>query len=256
MQNKKLIPLYKIVPNIVTIIGILLGLTSIKHMLYGRWEMASILICLAGVFDGIDGRVARILGAESYFGAQLDSLADLCNFGIVPALLMYLWKLNEIKIFGWMVTMLYVVSIVIRLARFNVSIYSDDKIIAQLNKNFFFGIPSPIAALLFILPLLISQDDFWFSLNFLIESNSFYILYGFIISFLVVSKVATFSTKNIKVPHYMITFIQCFIGVYIIFIFVKPWFLIPISCFLFLLSIPVSHFIFLSYKNKLENLSK
>ncbi|UAT43274.1 CDP-diacylglycerol--serine O-phosphatidyltransferase [Anaplasmataceae bacterium AB001_6] len=252
-RNNRLIPVYKLFPNIVTIVSILLGLTAIKAMLSERWEFASILIFLATIFDALDGRIARILSVETSFGAHLDSLADFCNFGIVPALLMYLWKLNEIKIFGWTVTMLYVVSIVIRLARFNVSISANDTKIKEMNKNFFFGIPSPAAAILFIMPLLMSNDPCWLFISSWFYSKLGLIFYAILIACLSISKFATFSTKNMQIPENMIAIVQCFIGAYCILIFVRPWMFIPVSAILFLFSIPISHYIFLSRNSRKDS---
>lgn len=115
------IPLYKLMPNIVTILGLCIGITSIRYALDGKWTMAVGLIVIAAILDGIDGRLARLLNSTSKFGAELDSLVDVINFGVAPALINYLWILHEIpyKGVGWAVVLIYSACSTIRLARFN-----------------------------------------------------------------------------------------------------------------------------------------
>ena len=128
-----------LLPNIFTLVGVCIGLTSIKFAFDGRFEMAVIAIIVAGIIDGLDGRIARLIGGASKVGKELDSLTDVISFGVAPAFIMYFWALNNIGRFGWLISLIYVVCVALRLARFNVSTGGEP----SWRDNFFEGIPSP-----------------------------------------------------------------------------------------------------------------
>ena len=152
-SNGKFLPITKLFPNFITLLGLCAGLTSLKFTFNEQWEFSAIFIIIAAIIDGMDGRIARILKSTSDFGAQLDSFADFLNFGSAPAFLLYFWKLNEIKVVGWILVMIYVICISIRLARFNVSLHSEQ---LYWKKFFFSGVPAPVCALLALLPIIIT----------------------------------------------------------------------------------------------------
>jgi CDP-diacylglycerol--serine O-phosphatidyltransferase len=184
----------KMIPNFLTILAISAGMSAIRFGLEDRWEHAALSIFAAAILDALDGRVARILKGASKFGAELDSLSDFISFGVAPAMMLYLWAMQDFGPFGWMLTLLFSVSMALRLARFNTMLEVDN--LPAWTSNFFAGVPAPAAAGLVLMPMILSfivGDDFFRS-PFLI---SFYLI-G--VSALVVSSIPTFSFKKIKVP--------------------------------------------------------
>ena len=143
-----------LVPNIITLLALCAGLTAIRLTIEGRIELALGAIVFAAVLDGVDGRVARLIKGQSKFGAELDSLADFVNFGVVPALILYFWKLNEIANVGWIAVMVFAISVGLRLARFNATL--DDPNKPAYAENFFTGVPAPAGALCVLLPIYLS----------------------------------------------------------------------------------------------------
>ena len=110
-----------ILPNILTLVGVCIGLTSIKFAFDGKFELSIIAVVIAGVIDGLDGRIARLIKGTSKVGKELDSLTDVISFGVAPAFIMYFWSLNEIGRLGWLIALIYVICVALRLARFNVN---------------------------------------------------------------------------------------------------------------------------------------
>ena len=150
MRRLRMIPLRTLLPNLVTLLAVSAGVTAIRLGIEGRFELAVGAIILAAVLDAIDGRLARLLKGTSRFGAELDSLADFVNFGVVPAVLIYLWSLHALKNLGWVVALALVIACALRLARFNVML---DEEAPEWQKAFFVGIPAPAGALLAISPM-------------------------------------------------------------------------------------------------------
>ena len=147
-----------ILPNMLTLIGVCIGLTSIRFALDGRFEFAVVAIILAAVIDGLDGRIARLIKGTSKVGKELDSLTDMISFGVAPAFIMYFWKLNTLGRFGWLVCLIYVICVALRLARFNVNTGQDP----SWRDNFFEGVPSPAGGILVLTPLIFSMTNFKF----------------------------------------------------------------------------------------------
>src|SRR5215468_103251 len=114
------IPVRMLVPNVITLLALCAGLTAIRLSFEGRIEWALGAIVFAAALDGIDGRVARLLKGQSKFGAELDSLADFVNFGVVPGLILYFWGLNQLGAIGWIAALVFAICMSLRLARFNV----------------------------------------------------------------------------------------------------------------------------------------
>ena len=153
MATPKTFPIIQLIPNLVTIMAIVAGLTAIRFGLEGNFERAVKLILLAAVLDGIDGSLARMLKSQSKVGAELDSLADFLNFGVAPPLIMYFWTLQQAKGLGWIAVLVFSIASVLRLARFNVSAKSDEELDT---KGYYLGIPSPAGALLVMMPMFIT----------------------------------------------------------------------------------------------------
>jgi CDP-diacylglycerol--serine O-phosphatidyltransferase len=143
----------KLLPNLVSILALCSGLTAIRFAISGNISFAVFLIALAAALDGLDGRLARMLKSESAIGAELDSLCDFVNFGVVPGLVLYLWGLgSEIQI-GWIAVLVYAVACMLRLARFNVG----SRAAAPAEKTAFIGVPSPAGAMLALMPIYLSR---------------------------------------------------------------------------------------------------
>src|ERR1700759_3652269 len=148
------LPISKLVPSTLTLLGLCSGATAIRFALLGDWTHAVAGVIFASIFDMLDGRAARLLGADTRFGAQLDSLADLVSFGIAPGLIMYSWSLSRMGVAGWAATLIFCAASAIRLARFNVQSVRDEG--ATKADPYFTGLPTPAAACMMLLPLLIS----------------------------------------------------------------------------------------------------
>ena len=145
-----------ILPNMLTLIGVCIGLSSIRFALDGKFEFAIIAIILAAIIDGLDGRIARLIKGTSKVGKELDSLTDMISFGVAPAFIMYFWKLNTLGRFGWLLCLIYVICVALRLARFNVNTGQAP----SWRDNFFEGVPSPAGGILVLTPLIFSMTSF------------------------------------------------------------------------------------------------
>lgn len=187
------IPLIHLLPNVLTIIAICAGLTAIRFGYQGSFETAVRLILLACILDGLDGRLARLLQCESSVGAELDSLADFLNFGVAPALILYSWGLADLPSAGWIAVVAFAICCVLRLARFNVSAKSEQ----TPDSDYFIGIPSPAAALLVMLPMLIS---FTFS-DLPLVHPVIVAAYMILIGILMISQLRIYSFKGLRVSR-------------------------------------------------------
>jgi CDP-diacylglycerol--serine O-phosphatidyltransferase len=224
----------KLIPNILTMLALCAGLTAIRFGLHGKWEAGVMSILLAAVLDGLDGRVARMLHGTSKFGAELDSLSDFVSFGVAPAMLLYLWTMQSAGSLGWALVLLFSVCCALRLARFNTMIGEPD--LPSYAYNFFTGVPAPAAAGLVLLPMIASfQTEGSFFANPAVNAV---FLVG--VSFLMVSKIPTFSGKRFRVPHAYVLPVLLLVGILTAFMVTTPWTTISIVGVLYLGSIPVS----------------
>lgn len=191
------IPLRMLVPNLITMLSLCAGLTAIRLGLEGKLEEAVISVLIASVLDGLDGRIARLLKGTSRFGAELDSLADFVSFGVAPAILLYLYGLNEMKSLGWLVSLLFASAAALRLARFNVQ--SDDPSRPEWQKNFFTGIPAPAGALTGLLPIYAMLLGFKPPGGFSV-AEALYVLF---IAYMMISRIPTYAGKTLgsRVPR-------------------------------------------------------
>ena len=205
-----------ILPNTLTLIGVCIGLSSIKFAIDLKYELAIIAIVFAALIDSLDGRIARLIKGTSKVGKELDSLTDVISFGVAPAFIMYFWSLNNLGKFGWLLCLIYVVCVVLRLARFNVSSNEEP----SWKDSFFIGVPSPAGGILVLMPLIYSLSEFeLFNINFELIVPIFFA----ITSFLLISKIPTYSLKKIIVPRAMTIFllfsIVLFFGLLLIYTF-------------------------------------
>lgn len=246
-QKLRSLPFRKIAPNIVTMLALCAGVTSIRYSIQADWAKAVICIFLAALFDWSDGRVARMLKGSTRFGAELDSLSDFVSFGVAPAILLYQWSLFDLPKFGWFFCLLMAIGMAMRLARFNTML--DDKPQPSYWQHFFVGVPAPAAAALALMPVLISFD--FPELGF-VRSHAFCATLLCIIAFLMVSRIPTFSTKHMKVSGGMFVVLVFAIVVFASSMTTQPWFTLGISTLLYALSIPVSMVVFIREKRQYE----
>ncbi|HLO76136.1 MAG TPA: CDP-diacylglycerol--serine O-phosphatidyltransferase [Magnetospirillum sp.] len=207
----------RLIPNILTLLALCAGLTSIRFGLHGAWEKAVLSIILAGVLDGLDGRVARLLHGTSKFGAELDSLSDFVSFGVAPAMLLYFWTMQGAGGLGWAMVLLYTVCCGLRLARFNTMLGQAD--LPPYAYNFFTGVPAPAAAGVVLLPMVAS---FEFGSGFF---NSPTVVSVFLlgVSFLMVSTIPTFSFKKVRIPNAWVLPMLLIVGLLAAFLVTEPW---------------------------------
>ena len=218
-----------------TLIGVCIGLTSIRFALDGKFEFAIIAIIFAALIDGLDGRIARLIKGTSKVGKELDSLTDMISFGVAPAFIMYFWKLNTLGRFGWLVCLIYVICVALRLARFNVNSNQEP----SWRDNFFEGVPSPAGGILVLTPLIISLTNFeYININFDIFVPVFFIS----TSLLLISKFPTFSFKKIIIQRKATIFLLFGIILFFGLLLVYPFIMISLSAIIYLLLLPISYF--------------
>ena len=189
-----------ILPNVLTLIGVCLGISSIKFAMDGNFSYAVLFLVVAAILDALDGRVARLIKGTSDFGKELDSLTDFVSFGIAPAFIIYFWELNKFGKIGWLIVLLFSVCCVLRLARFNLTKFEKNE---EWKNNFFQGVPSPAGGCLILLPLIFQLSGFS---NF-IDLTSITPYFMVLISFLLISKIPTFSFKKIAIRRNMTIFL-------------------------------------------------
>ena len=237
-----------LLPNMLTLIGVCIGLSSIKFALDEKFELAIVAIVFAALIDGLDGRIARLIKATSKVGKELDSLTDVISFGVAPSFVMYFWSLNNLGKFGWLLCLIYVVCVTLRLARFNVNSNEEP----SWKDNFFEGIPSPAGGILVLMPLIFSLSEF----DFLIISYNILVPVFFIsVSFLLISKLPTYSLKKIIIPRSMTVFLLFGIVLFFGLLLIYPFKVVFLSGFIYLSLIPI---IFLHYRkiNKQKNINQ
>lgn len=196
----KRLPMRIVLPNLVTLLALCLGLTSIRFAMDGKFETSVVFIVAAAILDGLDGRLARALDGTSRFGAELDSLADLVDFGVAPALLLYFWSLHDIKSFGWFAAMVFAIACALRLARFNVMIDDPDK--PAWHSQFFVGMPAPAGAIVSMLPIYLNYTTILGPLPDSRVRVALEICYLLLVAFLMVSRIPHFSGKQVgRVPR-------------------------------------------------------
>ena len=237
-----------LLPNMLTLIGVCIGLSSIKFALDEKFKLSIIAIIFAALIDGLDGRIARLIKGTSKVGKELDSLTDVISFGVAPSFVMYFWLLNNLGKFGWLLCLIYVVCVALRLARFNVNSNEEP----SWKDNFFEGVPSPAGGILVLMPLIFSLSGFDF---FIISYNILVPVFFISVSFLLISKFPTYSLKKIIIPRSMTVFLLFGIVLFFGLLLIYPFKVVFLSGFIYLSLIPIS---FLHYRkiNKQKNINK
>ena len=233
-----------LLPNILTLGGVCLGISSIKFSIDGNYSLAVIFILLAAILDTLDGRIARLIKGTSEFGKELDSLTDFVSFGIAPVFILYFWELYKYGKLGWAITLIYSVCCVLRLARFNLTKIDEKQI---WKSNFFEGVPSPAGGLLILMPLIFELADL--KLDFNIKTVTPY--FTFLVAFLLVSKFPTLSLKKISISPKSTAFILLGIGIIFISLLYFTFETLLVFGLFYLISIPASYFIYQKQNKKI-----
>lgn len=222
-----------ILPNVVTLCAFMAGVTSIRFALAEKWELAVAAIALAGIFDGLDGTVARLLKSTSRFGAELDSLSDVVAFGVAPAVILYLWTLENLDRLGWAVALIYATAMALRLARFNARLEDEEE--PRKRFGYLTGVPAPMGAGLLLMPMLL---DLALGEQ-TVRGYSFAVgLYGIAVALLIVSTIPTLSLKALRVPRSFFVTVMLLIGIVIAGLFVRTWAVMFAIGVLYLVSLP------------------
>lgn len=228
------ITLRQVAPNAVTAMALCFGLTAIRYGISGEWERAVAAIIFAGVLDGLDGRVARLLRGESRFGAELDSLSDSIAFGVSPAILLYLWSLEAMPRFGWIICLMLALSCALRLARFNSMLDIVDQ--PRKTAGYMTGVPAPAGAGIALMPLYA-----WFITE--LEIFRDWRLVGpwiAVTALLMISSLPTPGWKLLRVPPAWRLFAILAAGVFAAMLMVAPWHALMALSLAYLLMIPVA----------------
>lgn len=233
-RTQRGIPLRTLLPNAITALALCSGITAIRFAIDGRWEAAVLMVLAAGILDGIDGRVARLVRGESRFGAELDSLSDAISFGVAPALILYLWSLQTWPRLGWMLALVHALFCALRLARFNAQIDLDHQ--PHKSAGFLTGVPAPAGAVLAMVPLYLWlwSDDPHFRAPILVAP-----WLGFT-ALLMVSSFATFSGASLKLRQRIRFEAIAVLVAVVAAIFAAPWPALAGIALIYLALIPFS----------------
>lgn len=248
----------RLIPNILTMLGLCAGLSAIRFGIENRFEEAAIALLVAACIDGLDGRIARLLHATSHFGAEFDSLSDFVCFGVAPSLLLFLWTLQwEGERYGFIPCILFTVCMALRLARFNASLADDDK--PAYSANYFTGVPAPAGALIVLFPLFMGLEARRIQSEWLFACAHQPLLSAIMLvmtAALLVSTTPVWSFKNFRIPSRHILPIMLGTVLYATFLISDPWAALALAALVYLLMIPFSRRSFKKLKREAEALSE
>ncbi len=231
----------RMLPNLMTLLGLCIGLSAIRLGMQGRFGAAVLAIAVSGVIDGLDGRLARLLKATSRFGAEFDSLADFLCFGIAPALLLYMWALQPWGAIGFLPPLMYASAMALRLARFNAALDTAPK--AAFAYNFFTGVPAPAGAGLALFPLFVGLEAAHLHLTWLQDIMAFPLVTGAVlavVAILCVSTLPVWSFKNFKIPTAGVLPILLGVVVFAALIFADPYLAGALLGLVYIIMLPFS----------------
>jgi len=232
----RMVPVRYLLPNMITLLALCSGVTAIRLAFEARYELAVACVMLAVVLDAVDGRLARLLKGTSRFGAELDSLADFVNFGVAPAILLYVWSLNSLRTLGWVICLVLAICCALRLARFNVAL--DDPNKPAWTSRFFTGAPAPAGAGLALLPFYLGF------LGLIDEGHGWALVIGpyvVLVALLMVSRIPTFSGKHLgRIRGDMVLPVLGLAVLAVVMLISYPWEFLSIVSFAYLALIPVS----------------
>jgi CDP-diacylglycerol--serine O-phosphatidyltransferase len=235
-EPRRGIPLRAVVPNAVTALALCAGLTAIRFAIEGSWEQAVAFIGVAAVLDGMDGRIARSLRAQTRFGAELDSLADVISFGVAPAIVVHLWGLQAWPRLGWLFALAYAVCMALRLARFNARIDVEDQ--PHKSAGYLTGVPAPAGAAVVLLPVLLwlASDGEWTWL----KDYRLVAPWTAFAAFMIISSLATFSLGSFRLRRNVRLEAIGLIALLGAALFTVPWRTLAVLVIIYLLMIPIS----------------
>jgi CDP-diacylglycerol--serine O-phosphatidyltransferase len=243
--------LRRLIPNIITLGSMVCGLTAIQMAIGEEWRNAILLILAATILDTMDGAIARLLNATSKFGAELDSLADFLSFGIAPATIMYLWILNDAGQVGWIAALVFAISSALRLARFNAASEDQEKK-PEWGKYFFSGVPAPAGSGLMLLPM-IAYLQIDMDLSEYSFASPLIGLWTLVIAGLMVSRIPTFSSKQIRLPALGIIPSLAIVGLFLAMLVHAPWITLTVSALIYATMIPVSYSVYRSREKRSDD---
>jgi CDP-diacylglycerol--serine O-phosphatidyltransferase len=221
------------IPNVLTLLALCAGMTAIRFAMAENYQAACFAIIAAGVFDGLDGRMARLLKATSRFGAELDSLADFVSFGVAPAAVLYLWTMSSLHSIGWAIVLVFAVCCALRLARFNSELTTERPAYAA---NYFSGAPAPAGAGLLLLPMFVSFE--WG--DWIARSPYLNGVWITGIALLMVSTLPTVSLKRVRIPNQLVVPSLLGIGLLAGFFMTAPWPTLTVIGIVYTASIPLT----------------
>ena len=227
------IPFRAMVPNAITALALCFGLTGVSLAIRGEWERALASIVLAGVLDGLDGRITRLLRAQSRFGAELDSLSDNIAFGTAPALILFLWSLQDAPRFGWIAALALAVCCALRLARFNARLDAAEQ--PHKSAGFNTGVPAPAGAGLAFIPIFL-----WLTTGHepLFRAWPVVMAWTLFIAALMISSLPTYSWSSIRIRREWRLFALAGVGILGAALLTAPWYTLLGVAALYLLMIP------------------
>lgn len=247
----------RLIPNILTMLGLCCGLVAIRFAHEGRFEQAAALILVAGVIDGLDGRLARLLKATSRFGAEFDSLSDFLCFGVAPAFILYFWTMQDYRALGFAPCLVFAVCMSLRLARFNAAIDVGPSVKPAYTYNFFTGVPAPAGAFCVLFPLFLGlwfQQAGWEILGAAARHPGFVGLVLLAVALLCISTLPTWSFKNFKVPRVFVLPLLLGTGLFVALLLAEPWAALAAAGIFYLGMLPFSVRSYLRLKREAESL--
>ncbi|MBC8242531.1 MAG: phosphatidylcholine/phosphatidylserine synthase [Alphaproteobacteria bacterium] len=229
------LPVNSLIPNILTVLALCAGMSAIRFAMQDQWQLAVAAIIIAGILDGLDGRMARLLKGATKFGAELDSLSDFIAFGVAPALVIYLWSTTALGGVGWIAGLAYSTCCALRLARFNTALDNPDRPLWA--SNFFTGMAAPAGACVALLPMAISfqiEGD-------LLRGPIFMTVWLLLVAFMMISQIPTYSFKRVRIRRELVLPLLVVVGIVAAVLFSYPWFVLSVLGALYLASIPFSY---------------
>lgn len=243
----------RILPNLLTMTGLCCGLSAMRFALEGRFGTAAVAIAAAGIIDGLDGRLARLLKATSRFGAEFDSLSDFLCFGVAPGFVLYLWSLQTLGGFGYAPCLIFAVCMAMRLARFNATLDSAPR--PAYAYNFFTGVPAPAGAGLALFPLFLGLEAKSVGWDWLLTFARHPALCAFVLlgtAMLSVSTLPVWSFKNFKIPTQYLRSLLIGVGLYLALLLADPWAALAAGGLIYLCMLPLSLRSYLKLKREAE----
>jgi len=233
LRRERGIPLRAVLPNTVTALALCAGLTAIRFAIELKWEQAVLMVLIAGVLDGVDGKIARLVRAESRFGAELDSLSDAISFGVAPAVILYLWSLQPLGRLGWLIALIHALFCALRLARFNANIDREHQ--PHKSAGFLTGVPAPAGAVLALAPLYLwlATGEAWLRTPVAVGP------WSLLVALLMISSIATFAPAmrlrqriRFEAVAVLVVLVAALVS--------APWPTLAVLAILYLVSIPFS----------------